>query len=381
MRLVGSIPNEKEAYLFYSFLLKEGIQNVYEPSADPKAGAKTYLIWVVEEDDFPVAAEWLDRFKTQPNAPPFIQGEQPFIPPVSPPSQAIPPLAPSKAPRSPLSYSLTHFFLLLCSFLFLWNGLQEAEIEQANGPLAVEIDFTPLQRALMFDEPRSLIALTELIAAHPLKSFTDFKQIPPQEQELFNQAQAIPYWKGIFDLLLHGRKEGAGDVRAIPLFEKIRQGEIWRLFTPCLLHRDFLHILFNMAWLWILGRQMEERLPRWKMLLLFLIIGVLSNVAQYLVDGPYFLGFSGIVVGMVGFIWVRQRAAPWEGYPLHRGTVLFVLVFVGAMFALELVSIGMQLFSQTNLSAHIANTAHIVGGLIGMLLGKSSFFSRRRIGL
>ena len=101
-------------------------------------------------------------------------------------------------------------------------------------------------------------------------------------------------------------------------FEKIRQGEVWRLFTPCLLHFDFLHILFNMAWLWILGKQIEERIHWKKLGLLILIVGIVSNTAQYLVSGPSFLGFSGIVVGMAGFIWMRQRNAPWEGYPLSR---------------------------------------------------------------
>jgi GlpG protein len=94
-------------------------------------------------------------------------------------------------------------------------------------------------------------------------------------------------------------------------------------------------------------------------------------------SGPYFLGFSGIVVGMAGFIWVRQKIAPWEGYPLQRNTALFLLLFVLAMFGLEVVTFILQMMSVIKIAPNIANTAHIVGGLAGMLLGKLSFFGRR----
>jgi len=119
------------------------------------------------------------------------------------------------------------------------------------------------------------------------------------------------------------------------------------------------------------------RLRKMKICLLILIIGVLSNIAQYLVSGPYFLGFSGVVVGLAGFIWVRQKRAPWEGYPLQKGTALFLLFFVLAMFAIELITFGLQLFSIIQVTPNIANTAHIIGGLTGMLLGRFSFFSRK----
>jgi len=93
-------------------------------------------------------------------------------------------------------------------------------------------------------------------------------------------------------------------------------------------------------------------------------------------SGPDFLGFSGVVIGMAGFIWMRQRQAPWEGYPLQKATVMFILFFVAAMFALELLVFFLRLFNIGNLSASIANTAHIIGGLCGMVLGRFSFFSR-----
>ena len=101
-----------------------------------------------------------------------------------------------------------------------------------------------------------------------------------------------------------------------------------------------------------------------------------SNVLQYFMSGPYFLGYSGIVVGMAGFIWMRQRQAPWEGYPLQRMTLMFILLFVVAMFALEFVAFLLQLAHVISFAPNIANTAHVVGGLAGALLGKLKFFRR-----
>jgi GlpG protein len=132
-----------------------------------------------------------------------------------------------------------------------------------------------------------------------------------------------------------------------------------------------------MIWVWILLKQIEERLSKWKICLLILLIGVISNTCQYLISGPYFLGFSGVAVGLAGFIWMRQKKAPWEGYPLQKGTILFLLFFVVAMFALELFTFGLQLFTAVKITPSIANTAHIVGGLAGMLFGRFSFFGRR----
>jgi GlpG protein len=273
---------------------------------------------------------------------------------------------------------LTQCVISLCVFLFLWNDFQEAEMLQAQGAIALQIAFTPVQQALLFDYPASFKPIEELLANYSLKDFKEIKDLPAGAKALLEQAENTPSWKGIYPFFQSEKKQGWEKAKQVPLFEKIRQGQVWRLFTPCLLHRDFLHILFNMAWAWILGKQIEERVRRWKILLLIAVIGVVSNTVQYLISGPYFLGYSGVVVGLAGFIWMRQKMAPWEGYPLSKGTILFLLFFVLAMFILELLTFGLQLFSVVNLSANIANAAHIVGGLCGIALGRLSFFSRSK---
>lgn len=46
------------------------------------------------------------------------------------------------------------------------------------------------------------------------------------------------------------------------------------------------------------------------------------------------------------------------------------------MLALELLAFSLHLFSTIQISAGIANTAHIVGGAMGILLGRIPFFER-----
>jgi GlpG protein len=131
-----------------------------------------------------------------------------------------------------------------------------------------------------------------------------------------------------------------------------------------------------MLWLFILGRQIEERIGIVRYIFLSLLIGIAGNVAQYLMSGPDFLGYSGIVTGMVGFIWIRQKIAPWEGYPLQKPVIIFITVFVLAMLAFEVFVVSLKFFHIDWGSVALANTAHVIGGLFGALLGRLSMFAR-----
>lgn len=386
MRLIGTFEQEKEAYAFYAFLLKEGIQNIYEPYTEEKTHQKLYRIWVYDEDDLDLAIEWMNRYKQNPNDPHF-QTVIHSLPgtPSSPGYAEISekeeekwqsvPTARSKTYR--FRFPLTQMIILLCIFLFLWNDYQEAQLYQEKGPVVPLISFTPLQQELLFDLPSSYRYIQEAVDTTSLQQVKEIKELPPDTQALLQKAETAPAWRGVYDYFLLGKKEGWKSANATPMFEKIKEGEVWRLFTPCLLHAGFLHILFNMIWVFILSRQIEARVNRWKICLFILVVAIVSNVAQYLMSGPDFVGFSGVICGMAGFIWMRQRLAPWEGYPLDRGTLLFLLFFVIAMFVLELITFSLQVFSVIQITPIIANTAHIVGGLTGIFLGRMRFFSRR----
>ncbi len=387
MRLIGYLETEKQAFIFYSFLLEKGIHSTYEVVVNEQTNTTSVVLWIYEEDEIDRAVAFLEEFKANPNDPKFAQAEFPEVPPQPPDFLAKqkeeeaqkqqPQEAKSRTdrlPREKKKRPFTNLVILVCALLFFWNGADTAKMIKRGGLLARQLGFTGVQQMLMFDYPLSNQKIDALLQEYPLKQYKTLDQLPENEKAQFIAAANTPTWKGIMAFWL----KKTPDDRSLegPLFGKIRQGEFWRLFSPALLHGSLLHILFNMAWVWILMPQIEERLSKWKLLLLIVIIGVIANIAQYFVSGPYFLGFSGIICGFVGFIWVRQKVAPWEGYPLQKMAIIFILVYIIAMFGIEIFTFIRSAVSAEETTTLIANTAHIVGGLCGALLGRFPFFAR-----
>lgn len=136
---------------------------------------------------------------------------------------------------------------------------------------------------------------------------------------------------------------------------EVRHGQLWRLFTPIFLHFGLLHILFNMLWLRDLGSMVEARKGPWKLLLLVLALAGTSNFGQYLISGPNFGGMSGVVYGLLGYIWMQGKFNPASRLSLQPQTVTFMI----AWFFLCL----------TGLMGPIANAAHAVGLALGVAWG------------
>ena len=136
---------------------------------------------------------------------------------------------------------------------------------------------------------------------------------------------------------------------------EIMHGQIWRLFTPMFLHFGILHLLFNMLWLRDLGTMIEKRQNTWILALLVLVIAAASNLGQYAVSGPRFGGMSGVVYGLLGYIWIRGKFDPFSGLFLHRQTVVMMIVWFFVCLS--------------GLIGNIANTAHGVGLVIGIVWG------------
>jgi GlpG protein len=137
---------------------------------------------------------------------------------------------------------------------------------------------------------------------------------------------------------------------------EVRHGQVWRLFTPMFLHFTLLHILFNLLWLRDLGSMIEGRQTTGHLALLVLGISGLSNLAQfYIHHSPAFGGMSGVVYGLLGYIWIRGKLDPASGLFLHPTTVVTMLVWLVVCF--------------TGLLGPVANTAHVAGLLVGMAWG------------
>lgn len=330
MRLIGTLDNEIHARRFSDYLKSKEIANSFEFSFNPATNQMSYQVWIHDEDRLDEAKKELDAFQKEPSLAKYD------VAPIEP--DPVIDEGPPPEPKRFKNY-LTNFFLLLCIFLFFMNMGEEKKLKETK-----TLILTPLQEKLIFDPPPSLEA---------------------------------PYWRGIYDWVIAKINKTDSSLGEGPLFSKILEGEVWRAFTPVLLHNDLLHILFNMLWLWFLGRPIEQRIGSLRMLILAILTGVFANVIQYIMSGPLFFGFSGIITGLAGFIWMRERVAPWEGYPLNRATIWFLMIFIGAIFLLQLVSFFIQIFTTISFSPHIANSAHIAGALMGAFLGRFKFFAQR----
>jgi GlpG protein len=135
----------------------------------------------------------------------------------------------------------------------------------------------------------------------------------------------------------------------------VRAGQVWRLFTPALIHFGVVHLLFNMLWLFELGSLIESRQGHLHFALLTLALGIASNLAQYAAHGPYFGGMSGVVYGLLGYIWLRGRFDPSSGLFIDRRTVILMLVWLFACM--------------TGWIGPVANVAHGTGLALGAAYG------------
>jgi GlpG protein len=367
MRLIGAFSNELSAQKFCAYLKKKRIDHSCDVGFETTSGSMTYSIWVHDEDRLIEAQEIFKRFETAPGMSEFDEELPPEISP--------PPLAPIEERVRPRAF-VTQFFLFLCGFIFLFNEIQEWPLRE-EGLSEATLFITPIQEGCFYDVPKPLEQLQASQEKYNPKKGEKLQAIPPEIAAEIEAVQNTPYFRGAYEWLLL-RLKGKGTAQAEgPLFSKIRQGQVWRLFSPAILHTQLLHILFNMLWLWMLGRAIEERIGAFRTLLFTLVVGALTNTLQYLTSGPFFLGYSGIVMGLAGFIWMREREAPWEGYPVHPSTFFFLALFVLGILGLQFVSTLLLLFTAIDFSPNIANMAHISGGLLGMLLGKFSYFASR----
>lgn len=81
--------------------------------------------------------------------------------------------------------------------------------------------------------------------------------------------------------------------------DAIRAGQLWRFFTPMLLHGSILHIGFNMYALYIFGIGLERRYGHGRFLLLYILSGFAGVVFSFLFSSAYSIGASGAIFGLV----------------------------------------------------------------------------------
>ena len=161
-------------------------------------------------------------------------------------------------------------------------------------------------------------------------------------------------------------------------FQHIGKGQFWRLITPVFVHGtgqeflfDFLHIFFNMYWMYWLGTRLEVQFGLKAYLGLFLVSGIVSILVPLLtpntgllgirgLGGGPVVGMSGVVYGIVGFGWCKMKMKPSVGVLVTP----FVLIFaVGWMLMGIAAGSASQEAGFINSISHLAHLAGLIAGV------------------
>ena len=146
------------------------------------------------------------------------------------------------------------------------------------------------------------------------------------------------------------------------------------LLTSQFLHGGFLHLGFNMLYLWIFGDNVEDRLGHGRFLILYLGSGAIAAVVQLVMrpdSSVPMIGASGAIAGVLG--------AYFLSFPFARITTLLPLflawqfvelpafVFLGIWFVWQWLQ-GMTTIGEVANLGGVAWWAHVGGFVSGLAL-------------
>lgn len=325
MRSLGRLPREDDALRLCDYLLTRGIESRAEGT---RSG---WEIWVKDEDRLDEAGREFDEFRRAPEDPKYRDAAPVAAALRKREAEDLERHARNRidvrgawARRSRGARPITTVLAIACVVVAFATQLGERESE--------------LRRALSFGV------------------LPEREEMERRYRERVEQGQAEPATVGSWSEFRR--------VTGITGFEQILAGQVWRLFTPALLHFSVLHLLFNLLWLYDLGGQIERVKGRVWIVLLFLGSAALSCSAQCLVSGPHFGGMSGVNYALFGFVWMRQRFAPSDGLWLAPNSVPYML--------------GWLVLCMTGWLGPVANTAHVAGLAAGLVAGAAPHFLSRR---
>ena len=264
-------------------------------------GHNSWSLWVVEEDRVEAARGWLDKFRLEPGAPEFRD-------------------AAAKAEKARSSEAAD-----------LANYRRRIRTRRSVFPKFGGYGFGVLTYGLV-------------IACLVVAYYSHLGKDPEYLRRLF----------------ISERFHGEGG-----FLPEVCAGEVWRLITPIFIHFTLAHIVFNLIWLYQLGCMIEARNGSFSLAALVLVIGVGSNLAQYVFgESPAFGGMSGVVYGLAGYAWMRGKYDRTSGLYLDPQSVTLMLVWLVVCF--------------TGWLGPIANWAHLAGLALGVGWGRAAAFLASR---
>lgn len=134
---------------------------------------------------------------------------------------------------------------------------------------------------------------------------------------------------------------------------RVRAGEYYRLLTSTFLHGNFFHLAFNVYAIYIIGKQLESFLGKFKFLIIYLFSALTGSLMSLIfLNNGASVGASGAVFGLMG-------ALVYFGYHYR--------VYLGNVVRNQIIPLIIGNLILGFLVSGIDNFAHI-GGLIGGFL-------------
>ena len=164
----------------------------------------------------------------------------------------------------------------------------------------------------------------------------------------------------IFIFLLQCLSEEVTSDFAVYNYGVIVNHEYYRIITGMFLHANVVHLAFNMYALYILGKQLESFLGKFKYIIVYLGSGIFGSLLSLAINSGIVVGVgaSGAIFGLIGSILCFGYY-----YRIYLGQVIRSQIMPLLVFNL---AIGFMI-SSIDVFAHIGG---LVGGyLITMALG------------
>ena len=331
LRRLAALPPDRAARLAAALRargLPAAAQAVEPAGEDGDAGNPAAEVWVHDEDHLPAARAELAAFLADPDAPRYAAAEK-----------------------------------------------QAAAAEKAAAEAAKARRNRTVRGREVFDAPlwrRAPVSVGLIAACCVVAAFG----WDPRESliGLWTRQEPLLTWLWIAPWEVRGRFVVWLELPAV-----LASGQVWRPFTPMLLHANPLHLLFNMSWLWGLGAALESRFGRARYAAAVLLAAAASNVAEYYVDmalynpvlglfafreDPRFGGMSGVAAALFGFAWGRMKGGDPDLRLDRNGVVLMV---------------GFLLVCLTGTLGGVANAAHFAGLAVGFAGGFGTAKFRPRV--
>lgn len=325
MRRIGTLTGEAISNRFCDYLQTQSIEAKAESSDDASTNSETpHDIWIRHETDVDRAKNFLTSFQENPSNPEYDVADE------------------AERIRQEKSEEIARKLKLQQKSKMKFRGAAASRGMgglggggQSPSTIPVTIGFIAIATVIGF--------------------YTQFAnwRFPPERESLTSE-QRVFVTLAVFDRYTFQE--------TLDAFCNIKQGEIWRLVSPALLHGSTWHLAFNMINLFILGSVVERLHGSWFLVALLLGCQLAATLTQVLLpdwlEPPNAIGASGAVFGVFGFIWIRPKVQ--SGYPIEIPP--FNIKFM----------LGFLFLCMTPIISNIANGAHVGGLLAGMAIAATT---------